>query len=59
VLCPSFYRVDLVRNPSVFERFRSWLGGSIIIFLQGRAEQKRRRFAFNEIATPATEKADS
>jgi len=36
VLCPSFYRVEIVSNPSAWERFRARLRNSIIGFLQRR-----------------------
>jgi indolepyruvate ferredoxin oxidoreductase alpha subunit len=54
VLCPSFYRVDLIRNPSAFERFRYWIGGAIISWMQNRAESHRQRFTFIESETLKT-----
>ena len=48
VLCPSFYRVDVVHNPTVFERIRSSVGSSIISYLQQRAERKRQKYAFSD-----------
>lgn len=36
VLCPSFYQVDEVRNPSLTERLRSRISKSIINYLQSR-----------------------
>jgi indolepyruvate ferredoxin oxidoreductase alpha subunit len=44
VLCPSFYRADIVYNPTGFDRFMAWLRGAIIGFLQHRRD--RRRIAF-------------
>ena len=54
VLCPSFYRVDLVRNPATIERFRYWIAGAIISWLQHRAESRRQRYVFNESGTSTT-----
>jgi indolepyruvate ferredoxin oxidoreductase alpha subunit len=41
VLCPSFFRVDSVRNPSRFERFTYSISQKIISFLQNGSERKR------------------
>jgi indolepyruvate ferredoxin oxidoreductase, alpha subunit len=41
VLCPSFYRAELVYNPSRWDRFMSSLRSSIIGALQRRSEQNR------------------
>jgi indolepyruvate ferredoxin oxidoreductase alpha subunit len=38
VLCPSFYRADLIRNPHIGERFMHWLRRLVIGRLGGRAE---------------------
>jgi indolepyruvate ferredoxin oxidoreductase alpha subunit len=38
VLCPSFYRAELVRNPHIGERFMYWLRRLVIGRLGGRAE---------------------
>jgi len=38
VLCPSFYRAELVRNPHIGERFMHWLRRLVIGWLGGRAE---------------------
>ena len=38
VLCPSFYRAELVRNPHIGERFMHWLRRLVIGRLAGRAE---------------------
>ena len=46
VLCPSFHRVDIVRNPGVRERLGAWLGGAVIGWLQARRD--RRRLVFGE-----------
>jgi indolepyruvate ferredoxin oxidoreductase alpha subunit len=44
VLCPSFYRADIIHNPTGFDRLMARLRGSIIGFLQRRRD--RRRLAF-------------
>ena len=44
VLCPSFYRADVVRNPSGWERFKSRIRTSVISYLQRRRERKRILF---------------
>jgi indolepyruvate ferredoxin oxidoreductase alpha subunit len=46
VLCPSFYRAELVFNPTAFDRFVQKARASIIGFFQRRAERRRRRHAF-------------
>lgn len=46
VLCPSFYRADLIFNPSRLDRFRQSLRGAVIGFLQTRAARRRARTAF-------------
>jgi indolepyruvate ferredoxin oxidoreductase alpha subunit len=43
-LCPSFYRAEIVHNPTAWDRLRSTLSLAIIRFLQGRRD--RRRIAF-------------
>jgi indolepyruvate ferredoxin oxidoreductase alpha subunit len=45
VLCPSFYRADIIHNPSWFDRFVSALRRSVIAFLQRRREAHRVAFA--------------
>lgn len=45
VLCPSFYRSDIVHNPSRWERSMEALRSAIISFLQGRADARRRRLS--------------
>ena len=44
VLCPSFYRADVLRNASGWERFKARLRGSVISFLQRRREKGRIMF---------------
>ena len=45
VLCPSFYRADIIHNPSRFDRFMSGLRRAVIGFLQRRREARRIAFA--------------
>ena len=47
VLCPSFYRADLVHNPSLFERRWHNARGGLIRWLQDRRQSKR--LAFTEV----------
>lgn len=43
VLCPSFYRADVVHNPGGFERWRANIRGRVINFLQTRRDARRLR----------------
>ena len=45
VLCPSFYRAELVYNPSRRDRFLAGVRSAIIGFLQRRSERKRLQYA--------------
>lgn len=45
VLCPSFYRADLIHNPSAWDRFKAGLRQSVISFLQARQQRKLARQA--------------
>ncbi len=44
-LCPSFYRADIVHNPSAADRFLAGLRGRVIGFLQRRRAARLERFA--------------
>jgi indolepyruvate ferredoxin oxidoreductase alpha subunit len=46
VLCPSFYRAELIYNPSAWDRLLARARGLVIGFLQRRSERKRMRYAF-------------
>ncbi len=46
VLCPSFYRAELVFNPTPIERLFARLRGKIIGLLQGIADTRRLRRAY-------------
>ena len=41
VLCPSFFRTDIVHNPSGFDRFRQRVSLALIGWLQKGAERRR------------------
>jgi len=40
VLCPSFYRSEIVTNPSSWERFKARVSGGVVAFLQRRMERR-------------------
>jgi indolepyruvate ferredoxin oxidoreductase alpha subunit len=40
VLCPSFYRAEIVHNPSGFERFAARLRAAVIAWLQARRTKR-------------------
>src|SRR5471030_1644409 len=44
-LCPSFYRADIVENPSSWDRFVAKLRGAVIGFLQQRRAKQRLQLA--------------
>lgn len=46
VLCPSFYRADMVFNPSRWDRWRQALRSAVIGFFQARAARRRALTAF-------------
>jgi indolepyruvate ferredoxin oxidoreductase alpha subunit len=46
VLCPSFYRADLVFNPGRWDRWMAQMRSAVIGFLQRRAEANRLSRAF-------------
>ena len=48
ILCPSFYRADVIRNAGVWERFKMNVRRSVISFLQRRRE--RNRVMFNRVS---------
>ena len=45
VLCPSFYRADVIFNPTRWDRFVARLRGSVIGYLQRRRDARRIAFA--------------
>ncbi|SOY70714.1 indolepyruvate ferredoxin oxidoreductase subunit alpha [Cupriavidus taiwanensis] len=46
VLCPSFYRAQIVTNPTRLDKLRQRLRDTVIGFLQKREAARRARFAF-------------
>jgi indolepyruvate ferredoxin oxidoreductase alpha subunit len=48
ILCPSFYRADLIYNPNVWDKFKAKLRTKIIGMLQARADKKRAQYSFGE-----------
>jgi indolepyruvate ferredoxin oxidoreductase, alpha subunit len=46
VLCPSFYKAQIVSNPSRWDRLRQRLRGAVIGHLQRREARARERYAF-------------
>jgi indolepyruvate ferredoxin oxidoreductase alpha subunit len=40
VLCPSFYRADIVHNPTRWDRALAWMRGAVIGWLQRRRAEK-------------------
>jgi indolepyruvate ferredoxin oxidoreductase, alpha subunit len=46
VLCPSFYRAQLLFNPTRWDRFTASLRGAVIGLLQRLADARRARHAF-------------
>jgi indolepyruvate ferredoxin oxidoreductase alpha subunit len=46
VLCPSFYRAQIVSHPTRWERWRARWRGRVIGALQRRAARQRERHAF-------------
>jgi indolepyruvate ferredoxin oxidoreductase alpha subunit len=40
VLCPSFFRAEVITNPNAWDSFKSRIGRSVIGFLQGRIERR-------------------
>ena len=45
VLCPSFYRAELVYNSSGRDRFLAKVRSAVIGFFQKRSERKRLQYA--------------
>ncbi|PHS27714.1 MAG: indolepyruvate ferredoxin oxidoreductase [Robiginitomaculum sp.] len=48
ILCPSFYRAEILHNPTRWDRARAAVRHGVISFLQGRADKKRTRYSFGE-----------
>jgi indolepyruvate ferredoxin oxidoreductase alpha subunit len=45
VLCPSFYRADIIHNPTGIDRFLARMRTAVIGFLQRRRDRRRISFA--------------
>ncbi|MEX0731246.1 MAG: indolepyruvate ferredoxin oxidoreductase subunit alpha [Aquisalimonadaceae bacterium] len=45
VLCPSFYRAEVISNPGRWDRFMHRVRGAVIGFLQARTERRLARYA--------------
>src|SRR5690348_1157921 len=45
ILCPSFYRTDIISNPTSWDRFLARTRAAVIGFLQRRREARRLSFA--------------
>ena len=45
VLCPSFYRADVIHNPTSWDRFAARVRNAVIGFLQERRARRRIQFA--------------
>jgi indolepyruvate ferredoxin oxidoreductase alpha subunit len=45
VLCPSFYRADIIFNPTGWDRFKARIRNTVISWLQRRRESRRIVFA--------------
>ncbi len=45
ILCPSFYRADVIHNPSPFDRRLAKIRAAITGWLQQRRDRKRLMFA--------------
>lgn len=41
VLCPSFYRAEIIHNPTRWDRFKHRLSMALIGYLQGRRDRRR------------------
>ncbi|TFZ00839.1 indolepyruvate ferredoxin oxidoreductase subunit alpha [Ramlibacter henchirensis] len=46
VLCPSFYKAQIVTNPTGWDKFRRKVSGAVIGYLQRRDARARRQYAF-------------
>jgi indolepyruvate ferredoxin oxidoreductase, alpha subunit len=44
ILCPSFYRAEIIHNPNWLDRFGARLRGNVISFLQRRRESRQLSF---------------
>ena len=45
VLCPSFYRAEIINNPTGWDKFKQRVRGAVIGWLQGRIERRLQGLA--------------
>ncbi|HEY0746553.1 MAG TPA: indolepyruvate ferredoxin oxidoreductase subunit alpha [Steroidobacteraceae bacterium] len=50
VLCPSFYRADIIANPTAFDRIKLQIRSAVIGFLQRRFERRLARHKMRSVA---------
>ena len=50
ILCPSFYRAELIHNPNVFDKFRAGIRNFVISLFQKMGDRRRKKLSFG--ATP-------
>ncbi|HNR77974.1 MAG TPA: hypothetical protein PKM48_12650, partial [Parvularculaceae bacterium] len=48
ILCPSFYRAELIYNPSSLDRVFARLRAAVIGFFQRNADKRRAKYAFGD-----------
>ena len=48
ILCPSFYRAELIYNPGGLDQFMARMRATIISFLQRRADRRRAKLSFGD-----------
>ena len=48
ILCPSFYRADIVYNPSAWDRLKATWRQAAIGFVQRRGQKRRAQIAFGD-----------
>lgn len=48
VLCPSFFRAELVYNPSAWDRFAARVRNGVIGFIQSVRARRQRKYAFGD-----------
>ena len=48
ILCPSFYRAELIYNPGGLDQFMARMRATIIGFLQRRADRRRAKLSFGD-----------
>ncbi len=46
VLCPSFYRADIIYHPSLFDKMAAAIRNTLISLLQNSRERRREKYSF-------------